>query len=153
MVLALACLLGQERLTRARLAGVLASVAGVAVIGLGSLRQSGPAGAGATGATCWEVGAVTSWGAYLTVNKPLVARYGAIPTLVGTFLVGSLLQLPVALLAMPTWPPLSAAPASAWWGLAFLTLVISVFGLACQNQALSRFAPARWRPSATSRRC
>ena len=139
VVLALACALGQERLTRARLAGVLASVAGVAVIGLGSLWQSGPAGAGAVWGDLLEVGAVISWGAYLTVNKPLVARHGAIPTLVATFLVGSLLQLPVALLAMPTWPPLSTASPSAWWGLAFLTLVISVFGLTCQNQALRRF--------------
>ena len=139
VVLALACVLGQERLTRERLAGVLASVAGVAVIGLGSLRQSGPAGAGALRGDLLEVGAVISWGAYLTANKPLVARHGAVTVLVGTFLVGTLLQLPVALLAMPGWSPLTAASASAWWSLAFLTLVVSVFGLTFQNQALRRF--------------
>ena len=139
VVLALACLLGQERLTRERLAGVLASVAGVAVIGLGSLWQSGPAGAAAIWGDLLEVGAVTSWGAYLTVNKPLVARHGAATTLVGTFLVGSLLQLPVALLTLPSWPPLSAASPAAWWSLAFLMLVVGVFGLLCQNQALRRF--------------
>jgi len=139
VVLALACVLGQERLTRGRLAGVLASVAGVAIIGLGGLRQSGSAGAGVLWGDLLEIGAVISWGAYLTVNKPLVARHGAVTTLVGTFLAGALLQLPVALLAMPAWPSLGAASPAAWRGLAFLTLIVSVFGLTFQNQALRRF--------------
>ena len=139
VVLALTWALGQERPSRDRLAGVLASVAGLVVIGLGSLWQrAGAAGAVAFWGDLLEVGAVTSWGAYLTINKPLVARHGALTTLVGTFLVGAGLQLPVALLTMPRWEPLTTAAPAAWWGLAFLTLVVGVLGLPCQNQALRR---------------
>ena len=35
------------------------------------------------------LGAVASWGGYITVNKPLVARYGSLTVLAGTFLAGS----------------------------------------------------------------
>jgi drug/metabolite transporter (DMT)-like permease len=139
VVLALAVALGQERLVPGRLLGVLASVAGVAVIALGSLRQAGPAGADAWRGDLLLVGAVASWGAYLTVNKPLVARHGSLPTLAGTFLVGSLLQLPIAAASWPWGTALSAASPVAWRAVAHLMLVVSIVGLSCQNRALRRF--------------
>jgi drug/metabolite transporter (DMT)-like permease len=77
-------------------------------------------------------------GAYLTVSKGLIARHGALPALVGTFLVGAAIDVPLALATFPGSPPLSAASPAAWRGLAFLTLVVTVFGLACQNQAMRR---------------
>ncbi len=142
VVLILACVLGQERLSRARLQGVLASVFGVVLIGLNSLWSRGmttPAsGPNPPLGDLLEVGAVVTWGAYLTVCKPLVARHGALPALAGTFLVGAALHLPIAVLSLPSWPTFASAPPSAWWGLAFLTLVVSVLGLSCQNQALRR---------------
>ena len=139
VVLALAIALGQERPNRSRLKGVLASVAGVAVIALGSLLHSGPAGAGAAWGDLLEVGAVLAWGSYITVSKPLITRHGAFPALVGTFLLGCLLDLPIALLTMPSWPPLGAIPARAWWCLAYLTLAVGVVALSCQNIAMRRF--------------
>ena len=141
IVLLLARALGQEPRIPGRLAGVLASVSGVAVIGLGNLWQGGQAGANALLGDLLLIGAVGSWGAYLTVNKPLLARHGAITVLAGTFLVGSLLDLPIAaaLLGLGSGPrELGAISPAAWWGLAHLTLVVSLFGLACQNQALRR---------------
>ena len=50
------------------------------------------------------IGAVLSWGGYLTVSKPLVMRHGSLPVLTATFLVGALLDLPIALFAAPTIP-------------------------------------------------
>ena len=81
VVWGLAWMLGHENLDLRRLWGVLASIAGVAVIGLGNLWQ-GSGGSPAEShsimvADLLLVGAVLSWGAYLTLSKPLVARHGA----------------------------------------------------------------------------
>jgi drug/metabolite transporter (DMT)-like permease len=138
VVLLLASALGQERLEWRRLAGVLASVAGVVVIGLGNLWSGHPSGRDVLRGDFLTVGAVASWGAYLTISKRLVARHGALPALAATFLLGSALQLPVALTTFAGWPPLSSAGPAAWRSLAYLTLVVTVFGLAFQHQALRR---------------
>jgi drug/metabolite transporter (DMT)-like permease len=138
VVLLLAAALGQERLDLGRLGGVLATVSGVLVIGLGNLWHGGPAGRDAVSGDLLLVGAVLSWGAYMTVNKPLVARHGALPVLTSTFLLGSLLDLPIALAMLPSWTSLHAASPAAWWGLVYLILVATVLGLAFQNLALRR---------------
>lgn len=139
VVLLLASALGQERLVASRLIGIALSVSGVAVLGVGSVWQGGSAGRDAVWGDLLLVGAVFSWGAYLTVNKPLVARHGALPVLAGTFLVGALLDLPIVLATLPASSQLTAASPAAWRGLAYLTVVVTVFGLACQNQALRHF--------------
>lgn len=140
VVLLLAVALGQEKIVPSRLAGVLASVLGVVVIGLGNLWQGGAAGPSIFWGDLLTVGAVASWGAYLTVSKPLVARFGAIPTLAGTFLLGSALDLPLAAATLyrSEGVDLTTVSATAWQAAAYLSLVVTVFGLACQNQALRR---------------
>ena len=139
VVLLLAWALGQERLVPSRLVGVVTSVAGVFVIGVSNLWHSGAAGGhDALLGDLLLVGAVASWGAYLTLSKPLIARHGAMPVLAATFLIGSLLDLPIALATLPGWPPLSEVSGAAWWGLADLTLIVTLFGLAFQNNALRR---------------
>ncbi len=149
VVLIWACLVGQERPRSGRLVGILASVFGVLLIGLENLWVPGSAsqtGAGLLG-DLFLIGAVVTWGGYMTVTKPLAARHGALTALAGTFLLGCLLEVPVALVTLPetnpwlmgsTWATLAKASPAAWWGLAHLTLVVSVVGLACQNQALRR---------------
>jgi drug/metabolite transporter (DMT)-like permease len=138
VVLLLAAALSQERLTKARLVGVLMTVAGAVVIAAGNLAQRGPAGANALRGDLFLVGAVASWGAYLTVNKPLVARHGSLTVLAGTFLVGALLDVPIAAWALRDSQALRTASPAAWLGLAHLALIVTVIGLACQNQALRR---------------
>ena len=139
VVLLLATAMGQERMVARRFVGVLLSVAGVVVIGAGNFwKGAGAADFETLRGDLLLVGAVASWGAYLTANKPLVARYGALPTLAGTFLMGGLLQLPIAIATFPGSDVVRAVPASAWWGVAYLVIVVSVFGLYCQNQAMRR---------------
>lgn len=138
VVLLLAVAAGQERLSGRRLAGVLASVGGLAVLGLGNLSTGGPGAAQTLRGDLLLICAVTSWGAYLTLNKPLVARHGAIAVLCGTFLTGAALDLPVALLTAANGPSPWSASSTAWIGLGYLTLVVTVLGLAFQNQALRR---------------
>jgi drug/metabolite transporter (DMT)-like permease len=138
VVLLLATVLGQERLVPGRLIGIVASILGVVVIALDNVRHGGPAGRALFQGDLLILGAVTSWGAYLTVSKPLIVRYGALPTLAGTFLIGGALALPLALATMPGWPSLATVSLPAWRGLAHLTLVVTILGLACQNQAMRR---------------
>lgn len=140
VVLLMVTALGQERLRPERLAGVLASVLGVIVIGLGNLGCAGIGGSQALWGDLLLIGAVTSWGAYLTVNKPLVVRHRPVPVLAATFLIGTALHLPVAAVTMAHWgPALRAASWGAWTSLVYMALIVSVCGLACQNIALRRF--------------
>ncbi len=139
VVLALAWLWGQERLAPERIVGVVASIAGVALVAAENLGRSDAAGRDALWGDLLEVAAVVAWGAYLTVNKPLVARHGALPVLAATFLVGSVLQLPLSLASSSTWPPLAGVQPAAWFGLAYMATVVSVGGLAFQNLAMRWF--------------
>ncbi len=141
VVLLLAWAMRLERPDFGRLWGVLASVLGVVIIGVGSAWH----GAGShfetrsvVMADLLLIGAVLSWGGYLTVSKPLIMRHGSLPVLTATFMAGSLLHLPIAMLAAPEIPPLAQVSAPAWIALAFLALVITPVNLACQNLALRR---------------
>jgi drug/metabolite transporter (DMT)-like permease len=136
VVLALAALLGQERLAPERILGVAASVAGVALIALENVWRADASGRDVLRGDLLEVGAVLAWGAYLTVNKPLIARHGALPVLAGTFLVGSALDLPIALATAPGWPSMAGVSTGAWLGLAYLAVVVSIGGLAFQNLSM-----------------
>lgn len=135
IVLGFATALRQERLIPARLIGVLSSMIGLGVIALGN-ANAGTAGSTAAYGDLLLVGAVVSWGAYLTVGKPLLARYGSLPVLAGTFLVGAAFEIPIALFTSPYWSPLSQVSWTAWGALAFLTLFVSILALLFQNAAM-----------------
>ncbi len=137
VVLGLSRLVGQEGFSAGRVWGILASMLGVSLIGLGSLRH-GSGGSSVFWGDLLTLGAVVSWGGYLTASKGLIDRYGALTVLAGTFLLGSLLDVPVAIALLPSGPALAGASTKAWVGLAYLTLVVTVVGLAFQNQALRR---------------
>lgn len=136
VVLALAALLGQERLAPERVVGVAASVVGVALIAMENLGKVGAEGRDALRGDLLEVAAVLAWGTYLTMNRPLVARHGALSVLGATFLVGSALDLPIVLATYSSWTPLAQASPAAWISLAYMVVVISVAGLAFQNLAM-----------------
>ncbi len=143
VVWVLAWLLGHEKLNLGRLWGVLASIAGVLVIGLGNYWSGNSSSPGEARnvmmADFLLVGAVVSWGAYLTLSKPLISRHGAIPVLAGTFLVGFLLEVPIALITLPGWlPMIREASRSAWICLGILALLITPLNLALQNLSLRR---------------
>lgn len=145
VVLALACLLGQEKLRWNRAAGIVLSVAGLAIVGLGNLWRSKGAGAAAAAGDPIQgdlllIGAVVSWGAYLTFNKPLVDRHGPLPVLAVTFVLGALLDLPIALASTDLrFDFFHPSTFLAWRGLAWLAFGATLCGLAAQNQALRLF--------------
>ena len=139
-VLMIAVILRQERLVKGRILGIVASVSGAGVIALGNLWK--PAGVASDGlmGDLFLFGAVVSWGAYLTVNKPLVARHGALAVLAGTFLLGATLHAPMAAMSAGAWSSkIQTASSWAWLSLFYLALVVSIIGLSCQNIALRLF--------------
>jgi drug/metabolite transporter (DMT)-like permease len=140
VVLALAVAMRQERLTFDRLLGILATVAGVAVIGLGSFWNDSVTARDELRGDLLTVGAVASWGAYMTVSKRLITRHGALPALAATFLLGAVLDLPIAWLSVPSGFHLNLASASpsAWRAVVYLVLVSTLMVQSLQNQALLR---------------
>ena len=73
------------------------------------------------------------------MNKRLLVRYPSIAVLSVTFLLGAAMSLPHALWTSPGWiPRLAVITPRAWGSLIYLTVVASIFGLACQNMALKR---------------
>jgi drug/metabolite transporter (DMT)-like permease len=143
VVLLLAWGLRMEQPDFGRLTGVLLSVAGIVVIGIGHyLEHSSNGGAVAESVVLSDLlllGAVVSWGGYIVVSKPLIVRHGAMTVLAGTVLTGCLLSAPFAFLELPSLASLGQVPASAWLALVFLGLVITPFAWAYQNLALRSF--------------
>jgi drug/metabolite transporter (DMT)-like permease len=143
VVLLLAWAMRMERADRGRLWGVLASVAGIVVIGIDNYWNSSGAATAEVRAVVLAdlllVGAVLSWGGYIAVSKPLVERHGPMPAVAATCLVGCLLSLPLAVWAWPGISSLSHVSPSAWLALAVLGLIITPLGWAFQNLSLRRF--------------
>ena len=148
VVLLLAWVLRMERPDLTRLSGVLLSVSGIVVIGFGHYLERGAENAVAAQSVVLSdlllLGAITSWGGYIIVSKPLIVRHGALSVLAGTVLAGTLLSsclllLASPFLALPSLSSLAHVPMSAWMGLALLGIFITPFGWAYQNLALRRF--------------
>ena len=143
VVLLLAWGFRMERPNFTRLAGVLLSVAGIVVIGIGHYLEHRSAATDAAHSVVLSdlllLGAVASWGGYIVVSKPLIVRHGAMTVLAGTVLTGCLLSAPFAFLDFPSLSALKQVPISAWSGLIFLGLFITPFAWAYQNLALRSF--------------
>ena len=136
VVLFLATISRQEAVIAGRWVGVALSVFGVMVIGLDSLLHGGAVGRDTFNGDLLLIGAVISWGGYLAASKPLIAKHGAFIVLTGTFLVGAFLDIPVAVATYPSWPPLASVSPTAWWAMVYMTLIVTVLGLALQNLAM-----------------
>jgi drug/metabolite transporter (DMT)-like permease len=143
VVLLMAWAMRIERLDHGRLSGVLASVAGIVVIGVGNFwggeSRSTTEIRDVVLADFLLVGAVLSWGGYIAVSKPLVERHGAMAAVAATTVVGCLLSIPVAVWTWPGLASLAPVSRSAWVALAVLGLVITPLGWAFQNLSLRRF--------------
>ena len=86
------------------------------------------------------LGAVTSWGGYIAVSKPLIVRHGAMTVLAGHGdRPDASCRCRSRFLTCPACRSLARVPASAWLALLFLGLLITPFAWAYQNLALRRF--------------
>jgi drug/metabolite transporter (DMT)-like permease len=116
--LAAAIVLGQERAT-------LAKVAGIALAGAGALLVVGGQGLlGAEGSllgTLMILGNCLAYALYIVISKPAMARLAPTAVITRMFVVGTLLMLPVCAhsLIREEW---SQIPVTAWIGLALVIL-------------------------------
>lgn len=90
--------------------------------------------------------AVIAWAIYTAEGRPLVAQFGALPTIAWTLIAGTVLFLPLgigSLLIPENRADLARASSEAWWGVAYLIVVTSVFNYLLWYWALKHLAAAR----------
>jgi len=90
--------------------------------------------------------AVVAWAVYTAEGRALLAEHGAFPMIAWTLIGGTLLFLPfgVGSLFMPgTWARIAQAPATAWWGIVYLSIVTSVICYLLWYWALQYLLAAR----------
>lgn len=141
MVLVLACLMRLEPLTVLKLAGMLISFAGVAILTAAG-AEGRSSGTWAGDLLLLAGGAVF---AYFTILvKEVGGRYDALTLNTLVFVLGALFMVPFSARAL--WNvPWGSLHAPAWWGLAFMVVLGSVvpyllFAIALTELAASRVA-------------
>jgi drug/metabolite transporter (DMT)-like permease len=127
-----------ERPPRRALAGLVVALAGVVVVadpvgGVDSDRLLGD---------LLFLGAVVSWAVYTLAGRGAVARYGSVSANVYATACGALLLVPVTFLD-GGWAPLGRAPASAWGGIAYLSVGGTVLGFVAFYEGVRLIGSAR----------
>jgi drug/metabolite transporter (DMT)-like permease len=126
----------RERFSTWGWGGALVSFAGVGLIALGQ-----PGGLAFGGGAILVAGAALCTAIYFVVQRPLVARYGALACTAYTLLAGALFLLPFLPGALPRLAAPDGAPLAAT--VVALGVFPAAFGYAAWTYALGRFGAAR----------
>lgn len=118
-------LLGIERMTGRKIAGIALAMAGFAVIVLLGSGNGSALGGGHTRGILIVAVAPLCWAAYTVLSKPLVGRYGAITTAAYTAIGGAIGLIPIVLAEEGTAGRLGDLGARGWAVAAYT----AVFGL------------------------
>lgn len=130
---------GRERATSARLAGIALAFAGVLVL----LLSRGLADAlGPLQGDLFLLGAVVAWVLWTAESREKAQAFGGLRTAGWSLMAGALWCLPVAPFVVKL-DAFLAAPAIAWWCLAYLVVLTSMGSYALWNYALSRTEASR----------
>ncbi|MFL6197128.1 MAG: DMT family transporter [Thermoanaerobaculia bacterium] len=135
---AIAAVMGVERITRARMIGIVLSVAGAMAL-VNPMRFSADR-AGAIG-NVMILGNCLCYSLFLVLQRPVLSRIPWRTVIAASFFFGTLGVIPFALPALLAMHP-SAVPASAWWGVAYIILFPTVFAYAAATWAVRRSSPA-----------
>jgi len=135
---AAAAVMGVERITANRLAGIVLSVAGALVL-VNPLRFS--AGRGAALGNAMILGNGLCYALFLVLQRPVLARIPWRTVIAASFFFGTLGVLPVAAPALAALDP-SRVGAGAWLGVAYIILFPTVFAYAASTWAVRRSSPA-----------
>jgi drug/metabolite transporter (DMT)-like permease len=127
-----------DRPTRRAVAGLALAFAGVVVVadpvgGFGSERLVGDA---------LFVGAACAWAAYTLAGRDAIARFGSVAANVYATAGGALLLLPVSF-AVGGWGSVGGAPAQAWGGIAYLSLLGTVVSFVLFYEGVRALGAAR----------
>jgi drug/metabolite transporter (DMT)-like permease len=121
-VFLLSVLLGRERASGLRIAGLLTALAGVFWV----LSEKGlDLSRGVLRGDLLMLAAVLCWSVYSVMAKPLATRHGALPVTAWAFLWGTLVYLPLGWWHLRGMDP-SAVPWAVWAGILYLALLTSV---------------------------
>lgn len=135
---ATAVLLRIERLAPRRLAGILLSVAGALVL-VNPLRFS--ADRDMAVGNLMILGNALCYALFLVLQRPLLQRIPWRTLIAWSFLFGGGGVLLVSLPALAALRP-AEVPASAWWGVAYIVALATVFAYSANTWAVRRSSPA-----------
>lgn len=135
---AAAALLGIERIGPRRLGGILLSVAGALVM-VNPLRFSTDRGS-ALGNLLILINCL-AYALFLVLQRPLLQRIPWRTLIAASFVFGGAAVLVVSLPALVALD-YAAVPGAAWWGVAYIVLLATVFAYAVNTWAVRRSSPA-----------
>jgi drug/metabolite transporter (DMT)-like permease len=127
-----------ERPSRRVLAGLAVALAGLVVV-------ASPTGGVASGRLAGDalfVGASCSWAAYTLAGRAATARFGSVNANVYATAAGSLMLLPLSFFG-GGWTGAAHAPASAWGGVAYLSVGGTVLGFVLFYEGVRLIGAAR----------
>ncbi len=138
LVLILAAVIGQERFTFAKVAGMLVAMAGVLALEL-SNRNSGVATP--FGDFLAFLG-TAAFALYTVIGKDLTARYGSIPMNMLAYTIGSVTLLPLSWFYRGSFRPAQVS-AVVWLSLAYMVIFSSVIAYLVYYYALAYMPASR----------
>lgn len=138
LVLVISGVLIGERIGWSKIGGVLLGACGALVLIL--LRDPGDHTSSLLGDLFILVNA-SSFGIYLVITKPLMARYSAVTVMAWTFLIGSLLVLPFGALELFAvhWSSLASGEL---WAMAFVVVMVTFIAYLLNTWALRIVSPS-----------
>jgi drug/metabolite transporter (DMT)-like permease len=138
LVLLGAAAIGQERITAAKLRGILIAMSGIIVLQCG---KDPTGGATPFGDAVMLVSALV-FSAFSVFGKGPAARFGSLTLNAVAYFSTGLLALPVLYWATRRYQPWSASPA-AWSGILYMALFTSIVGYLIYAYALRHFPASR----------
>lgn len=132
-------LLGIDRLSRMRVAGILLAACGaIFLVGPDRIEFTPET---TIGNAMIAVNAI-AYSLYLVLAKPMLAKYDSISVMAWVFLFGAIGVLPFGAVSLARSGALITMPPSAWAGIAFIILVPTVGSYLLNAWALKRSAPS-----------
>lgn len=139
LVLVLAAWRLGERITLGRTVGILVAFGGVVLVLLERGLQFEP---GQFTGDLLVLIAVVAWAYYTVLGKPLIKKYGAVLVTARAMTYGTILFLPLGLVALSDFSPAAVSP-KAWLGLLYCAIITSVIAYTLWYWALNYIDAAR----------
>lgn len=139
LVLALAAIIGQERITAWKLAGLFLATAGVLSI---ELTNPGDAGIATLRGDVFAFLSTLAFSVYTVAGKGISSRYGSIRMNTFAYAIGTATLLPVAWADRGSFRLTQVGPA-AWWSLVYMVVFGSVFSYLIYYYALVHIPASR----------
>ncbi len=139
VVLVISSLMGKERLSLMKTAGVAIAFAGVLLV---VFEHGIDLSSDYTVGNLLLVAAVLSWALYTVKGRPMILKYGAFTTSAVTMIAGTIMYLPIGALHAAEFDYSRLTPAH-WLGLAYLSVGTSIFAYFLWYYALGRIEASK----------